>query len=66
MNVREYYSYLSAARAQLWNFLRALPPADLDRDLIEVDLPSHYLLSASWPDHCSTISTMLDMMSLSS
>ena len=35
MNVREYYSYLSAARAQLWNFLRALPPADLDRDLIE-------------------------------
>lgn len=35
MNVREYYAYLSAARAQLWNFLRALPPADLDRDLIE-------------------------------
>ncbi|GGS41600.1 DinB family protein [Deinococcus knuensis] len=35
MNVREYYSYLSAARAQLWNFLRALPPADLDRDLID-------------------------------
>ncbi|WP_309572732.1 DinB family protein [Deinococcus sp.] len=35
MNVSEYYAYLSAAREQLWNFLRALPPADLDRDLIE-------------------------------
>ncbi|GGL93944.1 damage-inducible protein DinB [Deinococcus aerolatus] len=35
MNVREYYSYLSAAREQLWNYLRALPAADLDRDLIE-------------------------------
>ncbi|MBB6018078.1 DinB family protein [Deinococcus radiopugnans] len=35
MNVREYYTYLSAAREQLWNYLRALPTADLDRDLIE-------------------------------
>ena len=35
MNVREYYTYLSAAREQLWNYLRALPAADLDRDLIE-------------------------------
>jgi uncharacterized damage-inducible protein DinB len=35
MNVSEYYAYLSAAREQLWNFLRALPQADLDRDLIE-------------------------------
>ncbi|MVN85748.1 DUF664 domain-containing protein [Deinococcus sp. HMF7620] len=35
MNVREYYAYLTAAREQLWNFLRALPPEDLDRDLIE-------------------------------
>lgn len=35
MNVREYYAYLSAAREQLWNFVRALPPEDLGRDLIE-------------------------------
>ncbi|MFC3831451.1 MULTISPECIES: DinB family protein [Deinococcus] len=35
MNVSEYYTYLSAAREQLWNYLRALPQADLDRDLIE-------------------------------
>ncbi len=35
MNVREYYTYLSAAREQLWNYLRALPAADLDRNLIE-------------------------------
>lgn len=35
MNVREYYAYLSAAREQLWNYLRALPPTDLDRNLIE-------------------------------
>ena len=35
MNVREYYAYLSASRAQLWDFLRALPPGDLDRDVIE-------------------------------
>lgn len=35
MNVREYYAYLSAAREQLWNYLRALPAADLDRDMIE-------------------------------
>ena len=34
MNVHEYYAYLSAAREQLWNFLRALPEADLNRDLI--------------------------------
>ncbi|MEW6421555.1 MAG: DinB family protein [Deinococcota bacterium] len=37
MNVREYYAYLSGAREQLWNFLRALPAADLDRPLIEGD-----------------------------
>lgn len=35
MNVHEYYAYLSASRAQLWDFLRALPPEDLDRDVIE-------------------------------
>ncbi|AWT36574.1 damage-inducible protein DinB [Deinococcus arenae] len=35
MNVREYYAYLTAAREQLWNYLRALPQADLDRNLIE-------------------------------
>lgn len=35
MNVREYYAYLSASREQLWNFVRALPSDDLDRDLIE-------------------------------
>ncbi len=35
MNVREFYTYLSAAREQLWNYLRALPTADLNRDLIE-------------------------------
>jgi uncharacterized damage-inducible protein DinB len=35
MNVREYYAYLAASRAQLWDFLRALPPEDLDRDVIE-------------------------------
>ncbi|WP_019587104.1 DinB family protein [Deinococcus apachensis] len=37
MNVREYYTYLSGAREQLWNFLRALPAADLDRSLIDGD-----------------------------
>ncbi|WP_345467139.1 DinB family protein [Deinococcus carri] len=37
MNVREYYAYLTAAREQLWNFLRALPAADLDRSLIDGD-----------------------------
>ncbi|EYB69372.1 DinB family protein [Deinococcus phoenicis] len=37
MNVREYYAYLSAAREQLWNFLRALPAADLDRPMIDGD-----------------------------
>ncbi|ASN79890.1 MULTISPECIES: DinB family protein [Deinococcus] len=35
MNVQEYYAYLSAAREQLWNYLRALPADDLNRDLIE-------------------------------
>jgi uncharacterized damage-inducible protein DinB len=35
MNVPDYYDYLRAAREQLWNFLRALPAADLDRDLID-------------------------------
>lgn len=35
MNVREYYSYLSGAREELHNFLRALPEADLGRPLIE-------------------------------
>ncbi|MDB5046718.1 MAG: damage-inducible protein DinB [Deinococcus sp.] len=35
MNVREYYTYLSAAREQLWNFLRALPAEELNRNLIE-------------------------------
>lgn len=35
MNVREYYRYLSAAREQLWQFLRALPDEDLNRDMIE-------------------------------
>lgn len=35
MNVREYYTYLYAAREQLWNFLRALPTADLNKTLIE-------------------------------
>lgn len=34
MNVHEYYAYLCAAREQLWNFLRALPEGDLNRDLI--------------------------------
>ena len=34
MNVPEYYDYLTAAREQLWNFLRALPADDLNRDLI--------------------------------
>ena len=34
MNVREYYRYLAAAREQLWQFVRALPQEDLDRDLI--------------------------------
>lgn len=34
MNVREYYHYLAAAREQLWQFVRALPQEDLDRDLI--------------------------------
>lgn len=35
MNVREYYAYLSASREQLWNFVRALPDADVNRDMIE-------------------------------
>ncbi|MDO4246400.1 MAG: DinB family protein [Deinococcus sp.] len=35
MNVREYYRYLSAAREQLWQFLRALPEEDLNRDMME-------------------------------
>ncbi|GGJ86395.1 DinB family protein [Deinococcus aquiradiocola] len=35
MNVPDYYDYLCAAREQLWNFLRALPADDLNRDLIE-------------------------------
>lgn len=34
MNAHEYYAYLSAAREQLWNFLRALPAEDLGRDLM--------------------------------
>ncbi len=37
MNVREYYTYLAAAREQLWNFLRALPEQDLNAALIEGD-----------------------------
>lgn len=37
MNVREYYTYLAAAREQLWNFLRALPESDLNAPLIEAD-----------------------------
>ncbi|WP_034385974.1 DinB family protein [Deinococcus sp. YIM 77859] len=37
MNVHDYYAYLSGAREQLWNFLRALPDADLNRPLIEGD-----------------------------
>ena len=35
MNVPDYYDYLCAAREQLWNFLRALPAEDLDRELIQ-------------------------------
>lgn len=35
MNVREYYTYLSASREQLWNYVRALPTEDLDRSTIE-------------------------------
>ena len=35
MNVPDYYDYLRAAREQLWNFLRALPAEDLDRELIQ-------------------------------
>lgn len=35
MNVREYYAYLSASREQLWNFVRALPTEDLNRNMIE-------------------------------
>ena len=35
MNAREYYRYLAAAREQLWQFVRALPDEDLDRDLID-------------------------------
>ena len=35
MNVREYYAYLSASREQLWNFVRALPSDDLNRNMIE-------------------------------
>ncbi|MFC4639873.1 DinB family protein [Deinococcus hohokamensis] len=34
MNVPEYYAYLSAAREQLWNYVRALPAGDLNRDLM--------------------------------
>lgn len=34
MNVPEYYVYLSAAREQLWNYVRALPAGDLNRDLM--------------------------------
>ncbi|GAA4009512.1 DinB family protein [Deinococcus rubellus] len=37
MNVREYYTYLAAAREQLWNFLRALPEQDLNAALIDGD-----------------------------
>ena len=37
MNVREYYTYLAAAREQLWNFLRALPESDLNAPLIDGD-----------------------------
>ncbi len=37
MNVREYYTYLAAAREQLWNFLRALPESDLNAALIDGD-----------------------------
>ncbi len=35
MNAQEYYAYLSASREQLWNFVRALPAADQNRDMIE-------------------------------
>lgn len=35
MNVREYYAYLSASREQLWNFVRALPQGDVNRNMIE-------------------------------
>ena len=37
MNVPDYYDYLTAAREQLWNFLRALPTEDLHRQLIPGD-----------------------------
>ncbi|TSA87841.1 DUF664 domain-containing protein [Deinococcus detaillensis] len=37
MNVREYYTYLAAAREQLWNFLRALPEDDLNAALVDGD-----------------------------
>ena len=35
MNVREYYAYLSASREQLWNFVRALPAEDVNRNMID-------------------------------
>lgn len=35
MNATEYYAYLSASREQLWNFVRALPAEDLNRNMIE-------------------------------
>lgn len=34
MDARAYYAYLCSAREQLWNFLKALPPAQLDQHLI--------------------------------
>lgn len=34
MNVAEYYAYISASREQLWQFLRALPQAELGRNLM--------------------------------
>lgn len=37
MNVHDYYAYISGAREQMWNFLRALPDTDLNRPLIEGD-----------------------------
>ncbi|WP_291423558.1 DinB family protein [Deinococcus sp.] len=35
MNAQEYYAYMAASREQLWNFVRALPAADQNRDMIE-------------------------------
>ncbi|MDL2343703.1 DinB family protein [Deinococcus sp. MIMF12] len=35
MNVREYFTYLSGAREELHNFLRALPESELNQPLIE-------------------------------